>query len=251
MPLTSEYSEENDKIRLVLQGPSGQGKTTIACQFPGAWIFDIDVNLGGTLRFLKEHKLQLPLGYDVLDRDDSGQPVHKLQQFLRLDAKLIEAQKNPDVKTLVLDSGTTLANVLIDEVCRQQGKQSIQGFKDGRQFWGFFKPFCMNFFATLAQMRKHVILTVHEKTNKSESGAIVYPIKVAWPGQVGENIGAFFTNVWRAEVDMIPNGAKLDRKWFLRTLPTGMYELKSTLSVPERFEFSWDTIQKALDKAKL
>lgn len=246
MPLISEYSSSNDKLRLVLQGPSGQGKTVIACQFPGAWVFDIDVNLGGALRYLQASGLPLPIGYDTLDRDDKGEAVPKLQQFLRLDQKLMDAQRNPAVQTLVLDSGTTLVNILIDEICRQQGKPNIQAFKDGRQFWGFFKPFCMNFFATLAQMRKHVILIVHEKTNKTESGGIVYPIKVAWPGQVGENIGAFFTNVWRAEVQMIQSGATTNRKWYIRTLPTGMYELKSTLAVPELFEFKWDVIQKAL-----
>lgn len=250
MPLIQSYSSDSH-LRLVLQGPSGVGKTTIAAQFPGAWINDLDVNLGGTIAFLKENKLSLPLGYDMISTDDTGQPVHPLQQFLRLDAKLQEQQKNPEIKTIVLDSGTNLADILIYEICRQQGKQSISGFKDGRQFWGFFAPFCRNFFSVLAQFRKNIVLTAHEKTQKLESGAIVYPIKVAWPGQVGENIGAFFNCVWRAEVERIQSGMITNYNWRIRTKPDGMYELKDTLGLPAVFPFKWETIQAALDKSKL
>lgn len=251
MPLISQYSSTN-RLRLVLQGPSGVGKTTIAAQFPGAWINDLDVNLGGTISFLKEHKLSMPVGYDSISTDDSGAPVHPLQQFLRLDAKLQEQQKNSSIETIVLDSGTNLADILMYEVCRQQGKATPSAFKDGRQFWGFFAPFCRNFFSVLAQFRKHIVLTAHEKTQTLESGAVVYPIKVAWPGQVGANIGAFFNCVWRAEVEKIPDGSnKMKYLWRIRTKPDGMYELKDTLGLPALFEFSWDTIQAALDKAKL
>lgn len=252
MPLISEYSNTSNHLRLVLQGPSGAGKTTLASQFPGAWINDLDVNLGGTIGFLKEHKLQMPIGYDLISTDDEGKPVPQLLQFLRLDKKLQEQQANPLVQTIILDSGTNLADILMYEVCRQQGKANPNSFKDGRQFWGFFAPFCRNFFSVLAQFRKHVVLTAHEKTQKLESGAIVYPIKVAWPGQVGENIGAFFNCVWRAEVDKIPDGpGKMKYNWRIRTKPDGMYELKDTLGLPPLFEFKWETIQTALDKAKL
>lgn len=251
MPLISSYSADSH-LRLVLQGPSGVGKSTIASQFPGAWINDLDVNLLGTLIFLKENKLQLPIGYDNISTDDEGKPVPPLQQFLRLNEKLMQQQANPAIQTIVLDSGTNLADVLIYEVCRQQGKANIAGFKDGRQFWGFFAPFCRNFFSVLAQFRKHVVLTAHEKIQTLESGAVVYPIKVAWPGQVGANIGAFFNCVWRAEVEKLPDGPnKMKYIWRIRTKPDGQFELKDTLGLPALFEFSWDKIQQALDKAKL
>lgn len=250
MPLISEYADDNDKIRLVLQGPAGAGKSTVACQFPRSWIVDVDVNLGGTLRFLKERKLQLPVGYDVLDHDDKGTPVPLLQRYLRLAEVLKKVQMMDNVDTIVLDSGTTLADVLMAEVCRQQGKSQPSDFKDGRQFWGFFAPFCRNFFSVLAQMRKHIVLTAHEKTEKLESGAVVYPIKVAWPGQVGQNIGAFFTNVWRCEVQILPSGQSNTYKWNIRTMPESKYELKNTLGLPALFEFNWSTIQAALDKGK-
>lgn len=241
----SSYSS-NDKLRLLLQGPSGSGKTTVASQFPNSYIIDVDVNLGGTLRFLKERNMTLPVGFDVLDKDESGADVPIAMRYQRLAKLLIEAQTNDAVESIVIDSGTTLAPVFIAEVCRQQGKANIQSFKDGRQFWGFFAPLAQHFMATLSVMRKHVVLIVHEKTNKSETGAIMLPYKVAWPGQVGENIGVFFTNVWRCECKQTPSGTHINYEWNIRTAPDQRFELKNTLGLPAVFPFNWKLIEEKL-----
>jgi AAA domain-containing protein len=244
-PIT-EYKAENDKLRLLLQGPSGAGKTTLACQFPKPYIVDIDVNLGGSLRFLKEKGLQLPVGFDVIDRDKDGKPLDIKQRYLRLNECLLSAQIDPNIETIVLDSGTTLADVLIAEILRQQGKNAVADFKDGRQFWGFFAILGRQFMATLTAMRKHIVLVVHEKILTSADGSVVYPVKVAWPGQVGQNIGIFFTNVWRAEVQAVPVGMQTNYKWQIRTMPEFRYELKNSLGLPPLFEFNWSTIAEKL-----
>lgn len=241
------YAISNDRIRLTLQGPSGSGKTTLACQFPGAYVIDVDVNLGGTLRFLRERKLPLPVGFDVLDRDDKGAPIPLKQRYERLNTLLLAAQTNPQVQTIVIDSATTLAEILVAEICRQQNKNDITDFKDGRQFWGFFAILGRHFMSALSSMRKHIVLVAHEKIMTTESGAVVYPIKLAWPGQVGQNLGVFFTNVWRCENQVIPKGlGENTYKFMLRTMPDGKYELKNTLGVPALFEFNWKTIEEKL-----
>lgn len=250
MQSIESYSSDNDWLRLLLQGPAGSGKTDVAARFPGAYIIDVDVNLGGVLRRLKEQKLQLPVGFDVLDKDEKGVEVPMISRFQRLEKCLNDIQSNPLVKTIVIDSGTTLVDVLIAEVCRKQNKTSIADWKDGRQFWNFFAPFCRSFFGKLTQMRRHIVLICHESLQKNEAGAVVYPTKVAWPGQVGQNIGAFFTNVWRCENSREGFGPNEKIKFTLRTSPDGKYELKNTLGLPPQFEFNWQTIQTALDKGK-
>lgn len=244
-PIT-EYKDSNDKLRLILQGPSGSGKTTVACQFPKPYVIDVDVNLGGTLRFLKSHGLQLPVGFNVLDRDENGVEVPMKQRYLRLDAYLKEAQLNSDIETIILDSGTTLSDVMIAEILRQQNRNAIADFKDGRQFWGFFAILGRHFMGTLASMRKHIVLTLHERVMTNESGAVVYPTKVSWPGQVGQNIGLFFTNVWRCEVQQVPTGLDVKYKWQIRTMPDYRFELKNSLELPPTFEFNWNTIAEKL-----
>lgn len=230
-------------LRVVLQGQPKIGKSCVACQFPGAYIIDIDLNLGGPLRFLERNNLPKPIGYDVLDRDAKGAIVPMSMRYTRLNELLIAAQTNDDIKTIVLDSATNLTEVVIAEVLRQQMKSAMT-----IQLWGFFYNTSKNLIATLTQMRKHIVLTAHEKENKNDEGATIYPYEVNWPGQFGKNIGAFFTDVWRCEVDEIPKGMETSYKWWIRTMPNHKFKLGNSLDLPARFEFKWETIAEKLKK---
>lgn len=242
----SSYTKDNH-LRVVLQGPPGSGKSVLAMRFPRPYFIDLDVNLGGPLRWAERTNSALPVGYDVIDRDDEGKPVDPKQRYLRLKKKLEEAAVNPDIDTVVLDSATMLADVLIEEVLRQQGKNKIDDWKDPRQFWGFFFPAGRNFMGILTQMRKHVIMTAHEKLIKNPDGSIAYPIKVSWPGQLGQIIGAFFTDVWRCETESTGAGAATKTSFVIRTMPNYQYELKNSLGLPAVFPFDWKTIETALN----
>lgn len=233
--------QQNDKLRLLLQGPSGSGKTTCACQFPKPYVIDVDVNLGGTLRFLREKNLQLPVGYDVLDHDENGAVVELKNRYARLAKCLVAAQQDDSIETIIIDSATTLADVMVAEVLRQQNKTDMT-----KREWGFFGTIGRHFLGTLSAMRKHIVLIAHEKIEKDSNGNIAYPLKVAWPGQVGQNLGVFFTNVWRCEVMIVPSGMQSSYKWQIRTMPEFKYELKNTLGLPPVFEFNWKTIEQKL-----
>lgn len=252
MQPVSSYADTNDKLRLVLQGNSGVGKTTLACQFPGAYIIDIDVNLGGSLRYIeaqnkKGANLRLPVGYDNLDKDEKGNLIALPERYQRLNVLLQEAQNNPLIETIVLDSGTILVDVMMNEIFKQQKKTSINDWKDPRQFWNLFIPFCRNFFDVLTRMRKHIVIPLHEKFKETPEGFVVYPVQVSWPGQIGRQIGIWFTNIWRAEVEQTAAGVNTTNyKWQIRTMPDSKYALKNTLMLPPVFEFKWETIEKAL-----
>lgn len=246
----SAYASDNDFLRLLLQGAPGSGKTDLACRFPSPYVIDVDVNLGGVLRRLRRDNLPLPVGFDIIDKDEKGLAIPMPARFQRLERCLNEIQSNPKVQTIIIDSGTTLVDVLIAEVCRKQGKTQISDWKDGRQFWNFFAPFCRQFFGMLTGLRRHIVLVVHESIQKNEAGAVVYPTKIAWPGQVGQNLGAFFTNNWRCENQREGFGPTEKTKYLIRTSPDGRYELKNTLGLPSVMEFDWKVIQEALDKGK-
>lgn len=244
----SDYAKD-DVLRLLLQGPPGSGKTVVACQMPKVRFIDIDRNMGGALRFIRDHKeLVPPVGIDFIDRDEKDQLIPMSGRYPKLNQVLTECQIDPNCETIALDSGTTLVDVIIAAVLVQQGKTAISDFKDGRQFWNFFAVACRHFMAVLSQIRKNVVLIVHEKVRENENGQVVYPIEVAWPGQVGDIIGCFFTNVWRCEPDIIPQGATAPPKYTyqVRTMPDHRYKLKNTLGVPALFPFDWKVIQQKL-----
>src|SRR5262249_364894 len=126
----NSYTAVEDYIRLILQGEPKSGKSTLACQFPGAYIIDSDVNLGGPLRWLRTNNKPLPLGYDVLDKDDQGNNVEMPLRYTRFQKLMLEAMNNPAIQTIVIDSGTSFQDILMAETSRLQ-----PSVKDGRQLW--------------------------------------------------------------------------------------------------------------------
>jgi len=237
------YTAVEDYIRLILQGEPKSGKTTLACQFPGAYIIDCDVNLGGPLRFLREHNLPLPVGYDVLDKDENGADVPVPQRYLRFQKLMSEAQQNEKVQTIVIDSATAFQDILLAETNRLQ-----PSVKDGRQLWGFFFTYGKELMARFRLFRKHIIFITHEKTEKLPDGSIVYPIRIAWPGQLGTIMTSFFTDVWRTEVKQIGYSPNSKYEWYVRTMPNYQYKLGNSLGLPDEFVFDWKLIEQKLNK---
>ena len=237
----NSYTAVEDYIRLILQGEPKSGKTTLACQFPKAYIIDCDVNLGGPLRFLKSKGLPLPVGYDVLDKDETGNDVAMPFRYQRFTKLFSEAQTNPAVGTIVIDSATSFTDVLLAETTRLQ-----PSIKDGRQLWGFFFTYGKELMARLRLIRKHIILIVHERLDKLADGSVVYPYRIAWPGQLGQIMTSFFTDVWHTEVKQVgfPPNAKYE--WLVQTMPSFQYKLGNSLDLPAEFEFNWKLIESKL-----
>jgi len=238
-PIT-DYSTKEEFIRLLLQSPPGAGKTTTVCQFPGAYIIDVDVNLGGPLRFCKNHNLPIPIGYDRLDIDEKGVIVPPITRYLRFEKLYNEAMSNDQVKTIVVDSATGFTDVLMAEVKRQQ-----PSVKDGRQLYGFYLEAGKQFLGKLTQTRKHIVVTAHERIEQDAMTQITQ-YRIAWPGQLGDYLGAFFTNVWRCEVER--EGVPPKYKFVIRTMQdTQHHGLKNDLELPAIFQFDWNLIQQKLN----
>ncbi len=235
------YTDATGPIRLILQGDPKSGKTTLACQFPGAYIIDVDVNLRGPLKFLKERNLTLPIGFDVLDKDENGADVPMTARYQRFSRLMEEAEKNPDVKTIVIDSATGFTDILMAETKRLQ-----PGIKDGRQLWGFFFEYGKALMVLLKRVRKHIILICHEKLEKNPDGSVVFPYRVAWPGQLGNLLPSFFTDVWRCEAKEIPKGLQKEYKFLVKTMPDYQFKLGNSMGLPPEFEFEWSKVEEKL-----
>lgn len=241
MPTIDQYTVQDAVIRLLLQGPPGSGKTTLACHFPAPWIFDLDRNLAGPLRWLRQHGKKLPIGYDHVDVDEKGQVVPEKDRYERMDRQLQAVQQREDVQTIVIDGGTRLSTMLMDYTKKMQ-----PGVKDGRQLFGFFYQYGATFLDVLTRMRKHIVFIVHEKPVTSEGGALL-GYEIHWPGQLKDVMGGFFTDHWRAETQEVPKGlGPSEYKWNLRTMPNSMFKLKNGLDLPPIFEFNWEKIEQKL-----
>lgn len=234
------YTTTTDYIRLILQGEPKSGKTTLACQFPGAYIIDSDVNLGGPLRYLREHNLPLPVGFDVLDKNGTTD-IDMLGRYTRFQMLMNEAQRDDRIQTIVIDSATSFSDVLLAETTRLQ-----PSVKDGRQLWGFFFTYGKELMARLRLFRKHIVFIAHEKLDKLPDGSLAYPVRIAWPGQLGGIMASFFTDVWRTEVKQVGFSPNAKYKWVVQTMPSYQYKLGNSLGLPDEFEFDWKIIESKL-----
>ena len=70
----------------------------------------------------------------------------------------------------------------------------------------------------------------------------VLQFKVTVPGQLGDHIGALFTDMWRCECKEEVG----KYTYFVRTKPTARISLKTSMPIPPTFEFNWDLISKYL-----
>jgi hypothetical protein len=235
-----ESYEKEAYLRLLLQGSPGTGKTTLGCAFPGAYIADCDIGLGGPLRYLRKNGGTLPLGYDIIDRDEHGKEVPPNERYQRLGKCLNTAIKDPTVQTIVIDSATKLSDYMIEEVLRQQGKKEMS-----ISMWGFYLALWKHFISQLTAQRKHFVLICHEKVEKDEiDQSLKYFVLI--PGQIQNIIGSLFTDVWRCEVSGSV-GPNPKHTFAVRTMPDYRYQLKNSLGLPPLMSFDWALIESKLN----
>lgn len=137
--------------RVVIYAPEGLGKTTLASQFPAPLFFDFE---GGT------HHI------DVVRVEPKN--------LEETETALIEiSKKDPKVfgvQTVVIDTIDWLENLLVDAVCREHKKSSIEDFGYGA---GFKKAEerMLKFLGILDAVKNagfHVVLLAHSEITKFE-----------------------------------------------------------------------------------
>lgn len=240
------YDDSASVLRLLLQGPAGSGKSCVLGQFPGVYVIDLDHNFKSAWDYLRSKGLHKNIvGTDFVDEDEQKKKVPLAgigfsPQYKRLSELLVKAEADSTVQTIGIDSGTIMADILVAETLAKQGKPVMS-----KQEWGHFANYGKHLMAVLASARKNIVVTFHEVLPKDINGNIVYPYKVTWPGQIGDRIGMFFTNVWRCKCEATGFPAK--HTWKIYTMPSSQFELKNTLvGLPAEFEFKWETIESKL-----
>ena len=135
--------------KAVVFGPEGIGKSTLAAQFPAPVFLDTE---GGT-HHLDVARLPAPKAWD-----DVTKAVAAL------------ATEVHDFKTLVIDTADWLEKLLVDHVCKQANKASIEDFGYGKGYVVLAEEFT-KFLASLEPLLRrgmHVLLLAHTRIVKFE-----------------------------------------------------------------------------------
>lgn len=245
---------------LLLSTPGG-GKTTLVSQFPCPFILDVDRNIAGPIRFLKDNNKPINFFYDTPTANDDGSAVPRDDQFQRALNQLQEAAKDPKIKTIVIDSLTSFVDLCLTEVMRQQGRaRGNFDFKTKTskttdeplqiQDWGAFFGLLKHIIFLFKGTNKIFVITGHIKTEKDSLDGILKQY-VACPGQMSEVIASFFSEVWllKREVKLI--GTKKQEVRKVVTFPTGNNDslgLKSAIGIKSGEELDVESIIERLNK---
>lgn len=231
MQKPEEY-KANLSTCVVIQGPPGCGKTTLACMFPGVYVADCDMNLRSTIKFMRDQNLPPIVGFDTIDIDEYGKEVPKQLRYTRLTKCLNIAIKDPAVKTIVLDSTTKIAQYLQDEVLKQAGKTEMS-----IKLWGDYLYLWRNLINYLRLSGKLSAITSHEVAEKDEGDVLRYFLHI--PGSIKHELGVYVTDLWRAEASEVAGKMVYN----VRTNPTQKFLLKNTLGLPTTFKAEPKVVQ--------
>lgn len=216
-------------------GPAGSGKTTFMARFGRVLIIDIDKNLNGPTKVLRNEKRDLALiEYVNVDRDESGAAVGLLQQYQRFDRLLSAAAQRTDLDLIGITSTTTLAPVVANEVRRQLNKSVDYTFEI--RDWGKYLALWQHILTTCRTLKTPVALDGHWEGNKDDvSGAITYSLAI--PGKASHQLPALFSDVLRFDVENVIEGGKSVPKYSIHTVQERLYPgVKVALDMPPKFE---------------
>lgn len=247
----SSQFDPKTSFGLLLQGPPGGGKTSLAYCFPKPAFINSDNNLGGVVRRARSQGFDVKFKYGEPTKDDKGVAITTYTgQWKRFLTLLSEAASSPDVETVVLDNLSSFSEIglhfLIEEAKRLEGKTierlRIQDYQPNQMMW---KEICTR----LRNTGKLVIVIAHEEAEKDEvTGVVKYKPNIPGAKLQGQ-FGGMFSDIWRCETKLDGKG---NPQYVLRTAPAPRADLKTSIStpaelvIPERFDQVWPLISQYL-----
>lgn len=229
--------DPNEQFGLLIQGAPKTGKTELGCLFPSPWIANADANLGGFARRCQIQSFQSDMQYSDVMRDDEGKPLSDpkviWERFLKENDAAV---RSPDIKTIVYDSMSTMAQVacafiMVDRVARtgkgSKDQMEIQDWMTSQNLW---KTIIMR----MRSAGKLFVVLCHEEPAKDEiSGGITKWFPNVPGAKLQAAFSGFFSDVWRTEIDETKTNGITKTNYIVRTKPTPRLDLGGSVATPE------------------
>lgn len=154
MALRGKTPEKTEKrLKMLVYGPTGIGKTTAAIQFPHSYVIDMEKGCDNYAETIKGSGSAL---FQTVNPDD-----------VKAEIKSLLTEKHP-YKTLVIDPITVLYGSLQDKWTRifekwtdSEKNSELQDF--GFRYWGRVKSEYKSIIRMILQLDMNVLLTSHQK----------------------------------------------------------------------------------------
>ena len=205
---------------------------------------DCDANLDGPERWNRvEGKLKdLSYAFEPIRTDENKKEIPVHQCFDRLMDKLLVIRNEPSIRTVVIDSLTIINEFVIQKVLKAQQKSEMEA-----RHWQPFKSEMYKLVVSrMRDMGKTTIVLAHEtEIERSDPKNVMQKVLVARrpyvQGGINEQLGGFFTDMWRMEARPAPGGKT---EMVLLTSRTQFDELKNTIGLPsEIVNPTWEKLK--------
>lgn len=206
-------------LAILLVGDPGCRKTTLALQFPSPYIFDADCNMSAPLEFLSKTNpaLKSTVFYDRATIDDDRKEIPPQLRYGHMSKCLNQAFLDPNIRTIICDSLTSIVDILISECKRLAARPETAEMRI--QDWGTFGGLLKNLVTKLRASGKITIFTGHNRVEKDESdGRWKYFLNI--PGQSSTLLSGLFTDVWNPYPAITGVGSAQTHTWRIRALPS-------------------------------
>jgi phage nucleotide-binding protein len=193
------------KMKLLLYGDAGEGKTCFATSFPGpTLLLDFDGKADSAALFHKGKPLMDDIGVMELSANLDTDPIEALNKLI--DQSLVPQQREGKLayKTIILDSITTFSTACLKHIIKTNpGIKRVsckQGVQPGMQDYGILKREFAKLIPGILSLDCNIIMTAHISTVKDDlTGQIVRgPIM---DGSFSEQLPIYFKEVWKLSVE--------------------------------------------------
>lgn len=210
---TNEITYEH--IKILCWGDFKSGKTVFAGTAPRPYFFDLD---NGMLS-LSDHKP--PIEFETYIGEEG---YKKFKQDMNT------VQKRDDIDTIVIDSLSSLQDVMMSNIQRVNG---TYGNAPQIQEYGLYMIRMRRFLFDLVAIPKHVILSAHEQIFQDGVTQEVFITPLVFGKDLPKRLGLWFDEVYHTETERDREG-KIH--YYIRTKPSRRHNCGSRLNCLEELE---------------
>jgi len=240
---TPETPKPRSKLSILLIGPPGGGKTSLALQFPNVYVLDCDMNLDGPERWVRTVNPNLKYFYDSVRLDDEGKEIPLELCADRMFTLLQKASLDPVIQTIFIDGMTYLNEMLIAKTMDVQSRIDEMM----RQDWIPFRRYMLKVLMHLRTVAKTTIVSCHEDIlmMDSKSGPVVTKYRPSLSSKIRDYFGGLFTDIWRCTASQPVGGRPQPFK--IQVVSSGLSDCKNSVGFPNAdMNATWEELNKYL-----
>lgn len=214
MPNTKTLNTDNMKLKVLVYGGSGTGKTTFSATFPKPFIFDFD---GGLLSVR---------GRDIEYETYVDKSMLRPDAFERFSTKLEELHGMASLpyQTVVLDSITTMQEAVLRSI---QSTNRTLGKQTTLQEWGMLVGKMEDILYRINSLNVNIVAIAHEQIVQDEISSEIMVLPLIVGKKLPDRIGLWFDEVYNSRVDRGQGGRPT---YQMMTVADRKYKAKSRLN---------------------